>query len=58
MLQSLNINVITLVCYATIETKFQKGKNSPKTPCQKLAKNPLKIPHAKIQQKSFVKTLT
>ena len=48
MLQCLNINVTTLVAYATIETKFQYGKNSPKTPCQKLAKNPLKIPQAKI----------
>jgi hypothetical protein len=48
MLQSLNINVTTLVAYATIETKFQIGKNSPKTPCQKPAKNPLKIPQAKI----------
>jgi len=58
MLQSLNINVITLVCYATIETKFQKGKNLPKTPSQKLPKNPLKIPQAKIQQKSFMISLT
>lgn len=30
--QSLNINVITLVVYATIETKFQYDKNLPKTP--------------------------
>jgi hypothetical protein len=42
------------------------AKNPAKTPSQKLAKNPpkihgknpIKIPHAKIQQKSFVKTLT
>ena len=36
----LNINVMTLVSYATIETKFQKGQKLPnsthtltKTPC-------------------------
>jgi hypothetical protein len=34
------------------------AKNPAKTPSQKLPKNPPKIPHAKIQQKSFVKTLT
>jgi len=45
--QSLNINVKPLVVYATIETKFQGPKNLPKTPRQKPAKNPLKIPHAK-----------
>lgn len=64
--QCYNINVQTLVVYATIETKFQTGKNLPKTIWQKPAKNPpkihgknpIKIPHAKIQQKSFVKTLT
>ena len=39
--QSLNINVKPLVVYATIETKFQSGKNLPKTPRQKPAKNPL-----------------
>jgi hypothetical protein len=27
-----NIEVITLVRYATIETKFQSAKNLPKTP--------------------------
>lgn len=54
----LNIIVYTLVSYATIETKLQKGKNSPKTPWQKLPKNPLKIPQAKIQQKSFMISLT
>ena len=48
--QSLNINVITLVAYATIETKFQSAKNLPKTPWQKPAKNPLKIPQAKTSQ--------
>ena len=48
--QRLNINVTTLVAYATIETKFQIGKNSPKTPRQKPAKNPLKIPQAKTSQ--------
>lgn len=58
MLQSLDINVITFVSYATIETKFQKGKNSPKTPRQKLPKNPLKIPQAKTSQKSFMISLT
>jgi hypothetical protein len=42
--QSLNIDVKTLVVYATIETKFQGPKNLPKTPRQKPAKNPLKIP--------------
>lgn len=46
--QCYNIEVITLVRYATIETKFQCAKNSPKTPLQKLPKNPLKIPQAKI----------
>lgn len=56
--QCLNINVITLVVYATIETKFQSAKNSPKTPWQKLTKNPLKIPQAKIQHKSFMISLT
>ena len=45
-----NIKVKTLVVYATIETKFQYDKNLPKTPRQKPAKNPLKIPHPKIQQ--------
>jgi hypothetical protein len=49
--QCLNINVITLVVYATIETKFQGAKNLPKTPRQKLPKNLLKIP---LGQKSFV----
>jgi hypothetical protein len=49
--QSLNINVLPLVVYATIETKFQSDKNLPKTPRQKPAKNPLKIPQPKIQQK-------
>ncbi len=48
--QSLNINVKPLVVYATIETKFQSDKNLPKTPRQKPAKNPLKIPHAKTPQ--------
>jgi hypothetical protein len=38
--QCYNINVQTLVVYATIETKFQTGKNLPKTLC----KNLLKIP--------------
>jgi len=56
--QSLNINVKPLVVYATIETKFQCAKNLPKTPRQKPAKNPLKIPQPKIQQKSFMITLT
>ena len=52
------INVATLVVYATIETKFQCAKNLPKTPRQKPAKNPLKIRQPKIQQKSFMITLT
>lgn len=39
--QCSNINVTTLVVYATIETKFQRPKNLPKTPRQKPAKNPL-----------------
>jgi len=56
--QSLNIEVKPLVVYATIETKFQGPKNLPKTPRQKPAKNPLKIPQPKIQQKSFMITLT
>jgi len=38
--QSLNINVLPLVVYATIITKFQGPKNLPKTPRQKPAKNP------------------
>ena len=46
--QSLNINVLPLVVYATIITKFQGPKNLPKTPQQKPAKNPLKIPQPKI----------
>jgi len=36
--QCYNIKVITLVSYATIETKLQSAKNLPKTPtktCQK-----------------------
>ena len=51
--QCYNINVQTLVVYATIETKFQTGKNLPKTLWQKPAKNPLKIPQAKIHGKNF-----
>ena len=51
--QCYNINVYTLVSYATFETKFQTDqkthKNSPKTPCQKLSKN---------SQKSFMISLT
>lgn len=43
----LNINVITLVVYATIETKLQTGKKPTKTPqkllCQKPSKNFPKI---------------
>ena len=46
--QSLNIDVITLVVYATIETKFQRPKNLPKTPRQKPAKNPTAKNPAKI----------
>jgi hypothetical protein len=33
-------------------------KNLPKNPRQKPAKNPLKIPQPKIQQKSFMISLT
>ena len=46
--QSLNINVKPLVVYATIETKFQRAKNLPKTPRQKPAKNPTAKNPAKI----------
>jgi hypothetical protein len=53
-----NIEVITLVRYATIETKLQSAKNLPKTPWQKLPKNPLKIRQAKTSQKSFMISLT
>lgn len=46
--QCYNINVQTLVVYATIETKFQIGKNLPKTPSKNSpkihGKNLLKIP--------------
>ena len=45
--QCYNINVQTLVVYATIETKFQIGKNLPKTLCKNSpkihGKNLLKI---------------
>jgi len=51
-----------MVAYATNRYLLH---GTPKTcqkpqqkPAKNLAKNPLKIPHAKIQQKSFVKTLT
>ena len=36
------IKVATLVVYATIETKFQTGKNLPKTLCKNLLKIPQK----------------
>jgi hypothetical protein len=46
--QCYNINVQTLVVYATNETKFQIGKNLPKTLCKNSpkihGKNLLKIP--------------
>ena len=71
--QCLNINVITLVVYATNNKFIYYGQKPAKNPMQKLPKNPwqqsayanknlLKIPcgqkSARITQKSFVKTLT
>jgi hypothetical protein len=41
-----------------LKQNFKRPKNLPKTPRQKPAKNPLKIPQPKIQQKSFMITLT
>jgi hypothetical protein len=43
------INVITWLHMQLIDSCYMIAKNMPKTPRQKPAKNPLKIPH---QQKS------
>lgn len=42
--QCLNINVITLVVYATNNKFYTMAKNPAKNPRQKPPKNPLKIP--------------
>jgi hypothetical protein len=56
--QCCNINVITWLHMQLIDSCYMVCQKSSKKPPTKTPKNPLKIPHAKIQQKSFVKTLT